>query len=90
MQSVNGVGVGLLNCYEAECPELTRRLPLEGATLVLIPTAADAWAELSTGERTGRPYPDVSRSLIPAHAFQNGCFVAAATRYHEDLRSNLY
>lgn len=84
VQPVNGVGVGLLNCYEAEFPELTRRLALEGARLVLIPTAADTWAELSTGERTDRPYPDVSRTLIPAHAFQNGCFVAYANRCGEE------
>jgi len=76
--------VGLLNCYEAEFPELTRRLALLGAQLVLIPTAADTWARLSSGERTNRPYPDVSRTLIPAHAFENGCFVAYANRCGEE------
>ncbi|KEF42185.1 MAG: nitrilase [Cyanobium sp. CACIAM 14] len=84
VQRVNGLGVGLLNCYEAEFPELTRRLALEGARLVLIPTAADAWALLSSGERTDRPYPDVSRTLIPAHAFENQCFVAYANRCGEE------
>lgn len=80
VQEVNGVGVGLLNCYEAEFPELSRRLALQGARLILIPTAADTWAVLSTGERTDRPYPDVSRSLIPANAIHNHCFVAYANR----------
>ncbi len=80
VQAVNGVLVGLLNCYEAEFPELTRALALQGARLVLIPTAADAWAILSTGERSDRPYPDVSRTLLPAHAFENGCFIAYANR----------
>jgi predicted amidohydrolase len=80
VQQLNGIGVGLLNCYEAEFPELTRRLALEGAQLVLIPTAADAWAVLSSGERTDRPYPDISRTLLPAHAFENHCFVAYANR----------
>ena len=47
---------------------------------VEIPTAADVWAELSTGERTDRPYPDVSRTLIPANAIHNHCFVAYANR----------
>ncbi|WP_216900283.1 carbon-nitrogen hydrolase family protein [Synechococcus sp. CCY 9618] len=84
VQRVNGFPLGLLNCYEAEFPELTRRLALEGAKLVLIPTAADAWAELSTGERTDRPYPDVSRTLLPAHAFENDCFVAYANRCGEE------
>lgn len=80
VQRVNGIGVGLLNCYEAEFPELSRRLALAGAQLILIPTAADAWALLSSGERTDRPYPDVSRSLIPANAIHNHCFVAYANR----------
>jgi predicted amidohydrolase len=84
VQAVNGVGVGLLNCYEAEFPELSRRLALLGAQLVLIPTAADAWALLSSGQRTDRPYPDVSRSLIPAHALHNHCFVAYANRCGEE------
>ncbi|MCT0226321.1 carbon-nitrogen hydrolase family protein [Synechococcus sp. CS-1328] len=81
---VNGISVGLLNCYEAEFPELSRRLALEGAQLILIPTAADTWAELSTGQRTTLPYPDVSRTLLPAHAFQNRCFVAYANRCGEE------
>jgi len=80
VQTVNGLPLGLLNCYEAEFPELTRRLALEGARLVLIPTAADAWAVLSDGQRTERSYPDVSRTLLPAHAFENDCFIAYANR----------
>ncbi|SBO42217.1 carbon-nitrogen hydrolase family protein [Cyanobium sp. NIES-981] len=84
VHQVNGFPVGLLNCYEAEFPELSRRLALEGAGLILIPTAADAWAMLSTGERTDRPYPDVSRTLIPANAIQNQCFVAYANRCGEE------
>ena len=84
VHGVNGVKVGLLNCYEAEFPELTRRLALLGAQLVLIPTAADAWALLSDGQRTDRPYPDISRTLLPAHAFANRCFVAYANRCGEE------
>jgi len=80
VQAVNGMAVGLLNCYEAEFPELSRCLALVGAQLVLIPTAADLWAELSTGQRTSQPYPDVSRTLLPAHAIHNGCFTAYANR----------
>lgn len=84
VKTVNDFPVGLLNCYEAEFPELSRRVALNGAKLVLIPTAADAWANLSTGERTDRPYPDVSRTLIPANAIQNNCFVAYANRCGEE------
>ncbi|MEB3156080.1 MAG: carbon-nitrogen hydrolase family protein [Cyanobacteriota bacterium] len=84
VQEVNGLKVGLLNCYEAEFPELTRRLAVLGADLVVIPTAADAWARLSDGRRTDRPYPDVSRTLLPAHAYENQCFVAYANRCGEE------
>ena len=84
IQEVNGFPLGLLNCYEAEFPELTRRLALLGAKLVLIPTAADQWALLSSGQRTDRPYPDISRTLLPAHAFENHCFVAYANRCGEE------
>jgi len=84
VQQVNGIGVGLLNCYEAEFAELTRSLALLGAQVVLIPTAADAWAQLSDGRRTDRPYPDISRTLLPAHAFESRCFVAYVNRCGEE------
>lgn len=77
---VNGVPIGLLNCYEGEFPELFRRLALNGAKLILVPTAADEWCILSTGEKTAMPYPDVSMQLLPAHAYQNDCFVAYSNR----------
>ncbi|WP_254933025.1 carbon-nitrogen hydrolase family protein [Cyanobium sp. WAJ14-Wanaka] len=80
VQRVNDFPLGLLNCYEAEFPELSRSLAMEGAKLVLIPTAADSFATLSNGEHTDRSYPDVSRNLIPANAFHNNCFVAYANR----------
>jgi hypothetical protein len=41
-------------------------LALLGAQLVVIPTAAESWARLSDGRLTDRPYPDISRTLIPA------------------------
>jgi predicted amidohydrolase len=80
VHAVNGLPIGLLNCYEAEFPELTRRLALEGAKLVVIPTAADESTKLSTGKWTSPPYPDVSTTLIPAHAWENGVFVAYCNR----------
>jgi len=56
---VNGLRVGVLNYYEAEFPELTRILALKGAQLVVIPTAADEYTVLRTGELTKTTYPDV-------------------------------
>ncbi|MDD4915773.1 MAG: hypothetical protein PHW13_12140 [Methylococcales bacterium] len=72
---VNGFPLGLLNCYEAEFSELSRIHALNGAKLIVIPTAADEWAVVG-GRKTDFPYPDATRFLIPAHAFENGIFIA--------------
>ncbi len=72
---VNGFPVALLNCYEAEFPELARIHALNGAKLIVIPTAADEWA-LVGGRKTNIPYPDATQFLIPAHAYQNRLFIA--------------
>ena len=80
VSDVNGIGVGILNCYEAEFFELTRILALGGAKLVVIPTAADFYYNLKDGTRTVVPYPDITRNLIPAHAYENNCFVSYCNR----------
>jgi len=72
---VNDFPLGVLNCYEAEFPELTRILVTKGAKLVVIPTAADLRAVVS-GEWTTQTYPDISKNLIPARALENEVFVA--------------
>ena len=77
--NINGVGVGVLNCYEAELPELSRILALKGAQLIVIPTAADDFTLLRTGERTRTPYPNVD-FIIRANAYQNECFCAYSNR----------
>ena len=76
---INGVNVGVLNCYEAEFPELSRILALKGAQLVVIPTAADDYMILRTGEKTKTPYPD-TKFLIRANAYQNEMFCAYSNR----------
>ncbi len=76
---INGVNVGVLNCYEAEFPELSRILALKGAQLVVIPTAADDYMILRTGEKTKTPYPD-AKFLIRANAYQNEMFCAYSNR----------
>ncbi|MBK1648718.1 carbon-nitrogen hydrolase family protein [Rhabdochromatium marinum] len=80
VHEINGFPVGLLNCYEAEFPELTRRLALNGAKLVVIPTAADESTKLSTGTWTSPAYPDIAKTLIPAHAWENELFVCYSNR----------
>ena len=72
--------VGILNCYEAEFPELSRILALKGARLIIIPTAADYYYTLSDGKRTQVPYPDVTKKIIPANAYFNKIFIAYSNR----------
>jgi predicted amidohydrolase len=88
VHKVNGFPIGLLNCYEAEFAELSRILALRGAKLVVIPTAADVWTLLSTGERTKMPYPDVSQNIIPVRALENVIFVAYCNRAGGETRLN--
>lgn len=76
---VNGLRVGVLNCYEAEFPELARILALKGAQLIVIPTAADDYTVLRTGELTKTPYPDI-QFLIRANAYHNNLFCAYSNR----------
>lgn len=86
---VKGFPVGILNCYEAEFPELSRILALRGAKLVVIPTAADNYYTLPSGQRSKVPYPDISELLIPANAYQNNIFCAYSNRRgHEHVGKN--
>ncbi len=78
---VNDFSIGLLNCYEAEFPELSRIYALKGANLVIIPTAADEYTVSSGGQKTDMPYPDISKTLIPSNAYQNIFFQAYNNRY---------
>jgi predicted amidohydrolase len=73
---INGLPVSLLNCYECEFPELSRILALKGAKLIVGPTAADCYDTGPDGKRSAMPYPDISRSLIPAYAYANNIFFA--------------
>ena len=81
--------IGVLNCYEAEFPELSRILALKGAKLIIIPTAADYDYVLADGSKSKVPYPDVSHNLIPANAYTNKLFIAYVNRYgSEELNGN--
>jgi predicted amidohydrolase len=61
-----GWRVGLLICYDVEFPENCRRLAVAGADLVVVPTANMV------------PYDIVSRTIVPARAYENQCYVAYA------------
>ncbi len=63
---IDGWRTGLLICYDVEFPEAVRALALEGADLVLVPTALMA------------PYDAVARLVVPARAVENQLYVAYA------------
>jgi len=80
--------VGVLNCYECEFPELQRILALNGAKLIVGPTAADNYYTLPNGQRSKVPYPDISKLLIPANAYANNIFFAYSNRAGYEKRDN--
>jgi predicted amidohydrolase len=61
-----GWRIGLLVCFDVEFPETVRLLALQGADLVLVPTA----------NMVG--FDEVPRLLVPARACENRLFVAYA------------
>jgi predicted amidohydrolase len=65
---LDGLRVGLLICYDLEFPEAARALALEGADLILTPTALPAGTD---------PIP---RIVVPARAWENQLYVAYANR----------
>jgi predicted amidohydrolase len=80
--------VGVLNCYECEFPELQRILALNGAKLIVGPTAADSYYMLPNGQRSAVPYPDISELLIPANAYANNIFFAYSNRVGYEKRGD--
>ncbi|WP_319761636.1 carbon-nitrogen hydrolase family protein [Maridesulfovibrio sp.] len=80
MFKVFGFPVGVLNCYENEFPELVRSLALQGAKLIVGPTAADCYYTMPNGKRSDVPYPDISTLLLPAFAYANNVFYAYSNR----------
>jgi predicted amidohydrolase len=65
---LDGVGVGVLICYDVEFPETVRALALAGADLVAVPTALM------------EPYQVVTRTVVPSRAYENQVYVAYANR----------
>jgi predicted amidohydrolase len=77
---VNGLKVGVLNCYECEFPPLYQYLAEQGVRLVVGPTAADFHFPLADGTPSLVPYQDATRHIIPAMASVWRLFVAYANR----------
>lgn len=73
---INGLPIGVAICYDAEFPEVARCLALNGALLMVMPTAAP----ISTLPGQTEPYPDISLHCISANAFQNQNFCSYGNR----------
>ena len=65
---LGGLRLGLLTCYDLRFPELSRRLAVEGADVLVIPAA---WF-------SGEHKVDHWRTLLQARAVENTVWVAAA------------
>ncbi|WP_295957684.1 carbon-nitrogen hydrolase family protein [Rhodoferax sp.] len=64
--SFHGWQLGLLICFDVEFPENTRRLALQGADLIVVPTA------------NMEGFDFVAQHLVPTRAYENQLFVAYA------------
>lgn len=63
---MNGWKIGLAICYDIEFPEVARAIALQGAELILVPTA------------NMLPYDTVATRMVPTRAEENGVFLAYA------------
>jgi predicted amidohydrolase len=62
--ALGGIKFGLLVCYDAEFPEAVRAMALQGAQIVIAPTALkDIWGSVAT-------------RMMPTRAFENGVYLA--------------
>ena len=66
-----GLSVGLLICYDVEFPEAVRTLALNGAELILVPTA------------NYTPYDYINENLVPCRAYDNQVHVVYANWAHD-------
>ncbi|GAA3064957.1 hypothetical protein GCM10020254_06090 [Streptomyces goshikiensis] len=65
--TINGITVGVLNCYECEFPPLYQYLAERGAQIVLGPTAADGHFRLADGTTEPRCLPGRHPPHHPCH-----------------------
>lgn len=65
---IGGFKAGLLICYDVEFPENVRAHALNGADLVIVPTALM------------QPFDVVANTIVPARAYENQVFIAYVDR----------
>jgi predicted amidohydrolase len=68
VQSIAGMNVGVLICFDVEFPEAVRTLAAQGAELIAVPTA------------NMFPYTKIPTCVVPVRALENQVFVAYANR----------
>ena len=71
--------IGVLICWDQWFPEAPRLLALNGAELILIPTAI-GWRQSEDAQFTDYGYHDAWQIVQRGHAVANACFVAAVNR----------
>jgi N-carbamoylputrescine amidase len=71
--------VGVLICWDQWFPEAARMLALQGAEIILIPTAIGNRC-LKDRQATSDSYDDAWQTVQRGHAVANACFVAAVNR----------
>ncbi len=80
--------LGVLICWDQWFPEAARALALDGAEIVLIPTAI-GWVP-GDAEEERRAQQDAWVTIQRAHAIANGIFVAAANRVGREGELEFY
>ena len=70
--------IGVLVCWDQWFPEAARLMALQGAELILYPTAIGWLPEEK--DRLGRIQREAWETVQRSHAIANGCYVAAANR----------
>ncbi|MBR9842173.1 MAG: carbon-nitrogen hydrolase family protein [Rhodobacteraceae bacterium] len=72
------ITIAILVCYDVEFPESLRHVALQGAELVIVPTAL------------GAQWGVVSERLVPTRAFENGVFLCYANYCGTESGLNYY
>jgi N-carbamoylputrescine amidase len=75
--------IGVLICWDQWFPEAARLTALQGAELLLYPTAI-GWLPSEKADR-GAIQRDSWRTIQRSHAIANGCFVAAVNRVGTEI-----
>ncbi len=78
MFECSGINVGVEICYDIRFPEVTRRLALEGAEIVIVPAAFPD------------PRSEHWNTLVRARAIENQLFIAAANRIGHGFDGKTY